>query len=124
MSSHTKSELEDMLEDVVNVLDLSECEIERHGPLGTSPAELVQLVLDHKNATIRNLHMHRIRTRRGGGGMSSNKELRIFAAVHRALKEMDCCQHDSIPDIFNEQFDIWNTGLVMDHEYKIREKEK
>jgi hypothetical protein len=50
MSKWTKEELENMLEDVVNELDLSELDlsefaIEFHGPLGTPPAELVKLVL-------------------------------------------------------------------------------
>ncbi len=41
-----------MLEDVVNELDLSECAINKHGPLGTAPAELVRLVLDEKDMRI------------------------------------------------------------------------
>jgi len=44
-----------MLEDVVNELDLSALAIEKHGPLGTPPAELVRLVLDEKDKIIRNL---------------------------------------------------------------------
>lgn len=40
MSIHTKEELENMLEDVVNELELSEDMIEKHGPWGTPPAEL------------------------------------------------------------------------------------
>lgn len=52
MSKWTKEELEIMLEDVVNALDLSELAIEKHGPLGTPPAELVKLVLEEKNKTI------------------------------------------------------------------------
>jgi len=44
-----------MLEDVVNELDLSEAAIAGHGPLGTPPAQLVRLVLDQKDRTIRNL---------------------------------------------------------------------
>jgi len=44
-----------MLEDVVNALDLSPDIIEKHGPLGTPPAELVRLVLDEKDKIIRNL---------------------------------------------------------------------
>jgi hypothetical protein len=41
-----------MLEDVVNELDLSDGMIERHGPLGTPPAELVRLVLERKDREI------------------------------------------------------------------------
>jgi hypothetical protein len=41
-----------MLEDVVNVLDLSDGMIEKHGPLGTPPAELVRLVLERKDLEI------------------------------------------------------------------------
>lgn len=52
MSCWTKEELENMLEDVVNELDLSECAIEEHGQLGTSPAKLVRLVLDQKDKEI------------------------------------------------------------------------
>lgn len=55
MSCWSKQELENMLEDVVNELDLSETAIEKHGPLGTPPAELVQIVLAEKDAKIRML---------------------------------------------------------------------
>lgn len=48
----SKQELRNMLEDVVNALDLSDEMIEKHGPLGTSPAELVRLVLDRKDREI------------------------------------------------------------------------
>jgi hypothetical protein len=44
-----------LLEDVVNELDLSESAIERHGPMGTAPAELVSLVLAEKDLKIRAL---------------------------------------------------------------------
>ena len=52
MSCWTKEELENMLEDVVNELDLSDGMIEKHGPLGTAPAELVRLVLEQKDKQI------------------------------------------------------------------------
>lgn len=52
MSCWSKPELESMLEDVVNVLDLSDGMIETHGPLGTPPAELVRLVLERKDLEI------------------------------------------------------------------------
>lgn len=52
MSCWSKEELETMLEDVVNELDLSESMIEKHGPLGTAPAELVRLVLEQKDMEI------------------------------------------------------------------------
>ena len=55
MSCWTKPELEHMLEDVVNELDLSDGMLEKHGPLGTSPAELVRLVLERKDLEIRAL---------------------------------------------------------------------
>lgn len=55
MSCWTKSELENMLENVVNELDLSEIMIEKHGQLGTAPAELVRLVLEQKDKEIRML---------------------------------------------------------------------
>jgi len=52
MSCWSKEQLENMLEDVVNELDLSELAIEKHGPLGTAPAKLVRLVLDQKDREI------------------------------------------------------------------------
>lgn len=52
MSEHTKAQLENMLEDVVNELDLSDIAIEKHGPLGTAPAELVRLVIEEKDKKI------------------------------------------------------------------------
>jgi hypothetical protein len=55
MSSWTKEELEGMLEEVVNELNLSDSAIETHGPMGTSPAELVRLVLEEKDKKIRML---------------------------------------------------------------------
>lgn len=55
MSCWTKEQLENMLEDVVNELDLSESAIEKHGMLGTPPAKLVRLVLDEKDKVIANL---------------------------------------------------------------------
>ena len=45
-------EYKNMLEDVVNELDLSELAIEKHGPMGTPPAELVRLVLEEKDRII------------------------------------------------------------------------
>lgn len=57
MSCHTKKELENMLEDVVNELDLSEIAIEKHGQLGTPPSELVRLVLEQKDMEIRTLKL-------------------------------------------------------------------
>ena len=45
-------EYKNMLEDVVNELNLSGSAIEKHGPLGTPPAELVRLVLDEKDRVI------------------------------------------------------------------------
>jgi hypothetical protein len=55
MSKWTKEELENMLEDVVNELNLSEAAMEEHGPKGTAPAELVRLVLEEKDKQIRML---------------------------------------------------------------------
>ena len=53
MSCWNKEQLENMLEDVVNELDLSEAMIEKHGQEGTAPATLVRLVLEHKDKQIR-----------------------------------------------------------------------
>lgn len=55
MSCWSKEELENMLEDVVNELDLSDGMIEKHGPTGTAPAELVRLVIEKKDLEIRAL---------------------------------------------------------------------
>jgi len=52
MTQWTKPELENMLEDVVNELDLSDGMVEAHGPMGTAPAELVRLVLERKDRQI------------------------------------------------------------------------
>ena len=52
MSCYSKTELEQMLFAVVDELDLSESAIQEHGPLGTSPARLVRLVLKQKDKTI------------------------------------------------------------------------
>lgn len=52
MSCWTKEKLENMLEDVVNELDLSDIMIEKHGTLGTTPAELVRLVIRQKDMEI------------------------------------------------------------------------
>ena len=64
MSCWTKPELENMLEDVVNQLDLSEIMIEKHGQLGTSPAELVRLVLEQKDNEIQMLKAGMIKIER------------------------------------------------------------
>jgi len=48
MSCWTKEDLENMLENVVNELDLSDTMIEEHGSLGTPPAVLVRLVIEQK----------------------------------------------------------------------------
>ena len=61
MSCWTKEELENMLEDVINALDLSDNMIEEHGPRGTAPAELVRLVLDRKDREIKMLRQGFIR---------------------------------------------------------------
>ena len=52
MSCWSKRELDNMLEDVVNELDLSSNMIEKHGPLGTAPSELVKIVLEQKDREI------------------------------------------------------------------------
>ena len=53
MSCWNKEQLENMLEDVVNELNLSDSMIETHGQLGTAPSELVRLVLGQKDLEIR-----------------------------------------------------------------------
>jgi len=44
-----------LLEDVINELQLSDMLIEKHGSLGTPPAELVRLVLEGKDRQIKML---------------------------------------------------------------------
>jgi hypothetical protein len=66
MSAWTKEQLEQMLEDVINELDLSDIAIEQHGPMGTPPAELVRLVLDQKDKTIRMLKANMVEIRPKG----------------------------------------------------------
>lgn len=53
MSCWSKQELENMLFAVVDELNLSDAQLEKHGPLGTPPAELVRMVLAEKDMTIR-----------------------------------------------------------------------
>ena len=55
MSCYNKEQLENMLMDVVDELTLSDKAIEKHGQLGTAPAELVRLVLEEKDRKIRAL---------------------------------------------------------------------
>jgi len=55
MSAWSKTELGNMLEDVINELKLSDEMIEKHGPLGTSPAKLVRSVLYQKDMQIKML---------------------------------------------------------------------
>jgi uncharacterized protein (UPF0216 family) len=57
MSCWNKEQLENMLEDVVNELELSEAMIEKHGQEGTAPATLVRLVLEEKDRQIRMLKL-------------------------------------------------------------------
>ncbi len=55
MTCWNKEELENMLENVINELNLSDGMIEKHGPLGTAPAELVREILERKDKEIRML---------------------------------------------------------------------
>ena len=57
MSCWTKEQLENMLEDVVNELNLSDAMIEKHGQEGTTPATLVRLVLEQKDNQIKMLKL-------------------------------------------------------------------
>lgn len=50
--SYNREQLRQMLYDVVDVLSLSDSMIEKHGPLGTPPAQLVREVLAEKDRTI------------------------------------------------------------------------
>jgi hypothetical protein len=55
MSAWDKEQLEQMLEDVISELDLSDEAIREHMSMATPPAKLVRLVLDEKDRIIRNL---------------------------------------------------------------------
>jgi len=57
MSKWTKTALENMLEDVVNELNLSEAAIKKYGPIGTAPSELVRLVLQEKDRCFQQLQI-------------------------------------------------------------------
>ena len=57
MGCWNKEQLENMIEDVVNELDLSEAMIVKHGQEGTAPATLVRLVLEEKDRQIRMLKL-------------------------------------------------------------------
>lgn len=52
MSCYTKEELENMLEDVVNELNLSDSMVDTHGQIGTAPSELVRIILERKDMEI------------------------------------------------------------------------
>ena len=66
MSCHTKEQLENMLEDVVNELNLSDIAVAIHGHHGTSPAKLVRMALDQKDAQIRMLSQYFVNAARQG----------------------------------------------------------
>lgn len=83
MSCWTKEQLENMLEDVVNELDLSEAAIETHGPLGTAPAELVRLVLEEKDRKIRLLQRGLIDL----SAINSGPDYRALYEQEKALRE-------------------------------------
>lgn len=55
MNNLTKEQLESMLQDVLKELNLSQNMIVKHKALGTTPAELVRLVLDGKDKEIKML---------------------------------------------------------------------
>lgn len=57
MSCYTKEQLDNMLEDVVNELNLSDAIIEKLGQEGTTPATLVRLVLEQKDKQIKILKL-------------------------------------------------------------------
>ena len=60
MSCYTKKELENMLEDAVNELELSQEIIKKHGQEGTAPAKLVRLVLEQKDREIKTKRIDRL----------------------------------------------------------------
>lgn len=79
MSCWTKEELEHMLEDVINELELSDGMLEKHGPMGTAPAELVRIILDSKDLEIAKLKH---------GIISLNNTPEIIAGTTEALDNL------------------------------------
>ena len=81
MSCWTKEELENMLEDVVNELNLSDSIIEKHGPMGTAPSELVRFVLEGKDREIRTLESCFGSARTAGYGIMRCKSKNILGLL-------------------------------------------
>jgi len=101
MSKWNKEELENMLEDVINELDLSEIMIEKHGQEGTAPAKLVKLVLEQKNRQMRLLKANEDKT--------NNKSGRLIAFITWYANKFEMKFTDEykakLVNEFKEQFD-------------------
>lgn len=51
-----------------------------------------------------------------------NQEQRICEAITDAIRECIRCPDDSIQDIWNECLDSWETGLIMNHNFRIEKQ--
>lgn len=91
MSCWTKEQLENMLKDVVSTLDLSDGMIEEHGPLGTTPSELVKLVLHRKDMEIAMLKKGFVDIE--NSAQKSKPRLRRIVLEEVAPDEL-CMEHD------------------------------
>lgn len=102
MSCWSKEELEQMLEDVVNELNLSEAALAEHGPLGTPPAELVRLVLRQKDLIIRCLRECAMADQRWDAMVA--EELRLARRNHRPINSV----HEGFAVILEEVWEFWD----------------
>lgn len=55
--------------------------------------------------------------------MDNVRWMKVRNAIEDAVMEMKKCPYDSIQDICNEMFNKWDTGLEMDCNLKIQEKQ-
>ena len=57
-------------------------------------------------------------------GVTCSAVVRLGNAVTEALREMERCPDDSVPDIWNEALRSWETGLRMNHLLEIEEDQR
>ena len=103
MSKWSKEELDNMLEDVVNELELSDSAVEKHGQLGTAPNELVRLVLDEKDLRIRALEANFVDASKSNCNKHSvsqrNELLAFIAKVDKMRKTYPIAHDEEIVDM-------------------------
>ena len=110
MSCWTKEELENMLEDVVNELELSDGAVEKHGQIGTAPSELVRLVLEQKDNEIAMLKRGYV----AGAKMATEAVLKIIETRTPSPSTKCKCEErgNMLEDVCNE-LDL--SELAIDH---------